>query len=263
MSDLNDSSNIAQQCQQMATSLFGDTADYFNESMPLKRLQNIFDILSITHHNFAHTLNPKNNIHPKLIRSIINEGSFTNDKIATHYFAGILASSLKLSDSDDRGIDFLHLIDKLTAYQLRTHFLIYSTIRTRFKKHKYQFNYTDCEKMEIFIPSFFYSKSMKMKKEEWSRIHPLTHHSFTGLANHHLIETDYRFGYAESQQQVVKGLNFDGVICQPTATGVDFFLWAFGAGDQQHHFLFNKNFQPKIKGFTGTLQHILPTRHPF
>ena len=111
--------------------------------------------------------------------------------------------------------------------------------------------------MEIFLPTFFYAKAMKMNKDEFSRVNNLLIHSFEGLAEAQLIDKNFYQGYPEHHNPYFKGFDFEGIICQPTTQGVQFFLFAFGAGNQNLGYLFNKSFDAKIKGLPGTIHNIL------
>ena len=65
---------------------------------------------------------------PKVLKTIINEGAYSNDDVAVEYLGGVLASSTTEVDRDDRGDRLAKLIGNMSAYQLRSHYLIYSTI---------------------------------------------------------------------------------------------------------------------------------------
>tara|TARA_B100001094_G_C18195576_1_gene810570 strand:+ start:2581 stop:3366 length:786 start_codon:yes stop_codon:yes gene_type:complete len=245
---------------EMIAQILGSSAVYFNQDLSPQRLENVNRILLKTQEKFLECTKQKGQIPPKMVRSLINEGSFADDKVAIDYFAGILASSRNKIGRDDRGISMAKLVDNLSCYQLRSHFLIYSTIRSKFKDKRYHFEFDDCERMEIFLPTFFYAKAMKMNKDEFNQVNNLAMHSIQGLANHNLIDKNFYFGYPEHHHQYFKGFDFEGIICQPTKFGVQLFLWAFGAGNENIEFLFHEKFKPKIKGLPGKIPHVLYTQ---
>jgi hypothetical protein len=61
---------------------------------------------------------------------VLDEGSFSSDTLAVDYFGGILASSRTEDGRDDRGARIAKIVDGLSTYQLRSHYLLFTTIRT-------------------------------------------------------------------------------------------------------------------------------------
>lgn len=250
---------LSKENQAILAQIFSHENQDTQKEFDSKRVETVANIIHKADEKFIqHTCKTKN-IPPKLARSLIQQASFASDKVAIDYFAGILASSFSSSGTDDRGVVMAELVDKLSVYQLRAHYLIYSTIRERFKKAHDNFSFDSCEKMELFFPIYFYAKAMKINKEERQQIHALTQHTFQGLAENNLIEPNFHFGYPNYKHQVWKGFNFDGITCQPTAIGASFFLWAFGAGKKNIEYLFHKKFCPKIKGIPVKMELILTT----
>jgi hypothetical protein len=238
--------------------MLGASAAYFNADLNEKRLNNITNILLKTQEKFSGVALNDLQMPPKLVRSLINEGSFIDDKVAVDYFAGILASSNTAVSQNDQGAFFMKLIDKLSCYQLRTHFLTYGTMKEKFKNYPLEFPYEDCDKMELFLPIFFYGKSMKFMKKEMNQLNSLMQHSYEGLADANLIDKNFHYGFSDYHYHL-KGLDFEGIICQPTQLGIQFFLWAFGAGNEPLEFFFNKNFKAKIKGLPNQIPYTFYT----
>ena len=206
---------------------------------------------------FAPRCLDKGKISPKIVRSLMNEGSFIDDKVAIDYFAGVLASSRTPTGVDDHGLSMMiRLMDQLSQYQLRSHYLIYGTIKQKFVIICFLMMIVN--KWSYLSPTFYYAKAMRMTKKEYAQIDNLMHHSMQGLITHGLIDKDFQFGYPD-HHPYFKGFEFDGFLCKPTLAGAQFFLWAFGAGDGNVEYLFHKNFKPKIHGIPPQILYTLFT----
>ena len=77
---------------EMMQQVLGDSSNYLYENVSAQRLENIQNILLKAQEKFSCITKDKGSISPKLVRRIMNEGSFTNDKVAVEYFAGVIAS---------------------------------------------------------------------------------------------------------------------------------------------------------------------------
>lgn len=236
--------------------LLGPTADYLGEGLKdftQKRVENVGRIF----HNAEAKLGDKRNIGgsvpPKVLKTIINDGSYNDDSIAVEYFGGVLASSKSEQGRDDRGARMARIVDELSTYQLRTHFLVYSTIKNIFGKKGFQFNMDDRSKMQIFLPYPFYAQAMGFSAEEKAKADTLLRHTFFGLSNDGLIEDNFQYGPKEHMIKQAPKAEHDGVVCCPSALGAELFLWAFGEGDKPLSYIFNEQFSPEIEGVPSTV----------
>ena len=69
---------------------------------------------------------------PKVLKAVLDEGSFSNSVLSIEYLGGILASSRTEQGRDDRGARIAKMVNSLSNYQLRCHYLVYSSIRSLF-----------------------------------------------------------------------------------------------------------------------------------
>ena len=233
--------------------ILGPTADYLGgelKEFTKKRIENVAKIFSNAERKLGEKLDKPGRVPPKVLKTVINEGSYSEDKIAIEYFGGVLASSRTEIGRDDRGSRLAQITDNLSVYQLRSHYLIYSTISVLFSNsnHKFQLD-SDRRKMQIFIPIGDYFHAMEFTQEEWGNLQILPH-IFHGLSSEGLIEGLWQFGNKESLQQKTKKAHSDGIIVSPSALGVELLLWAFGHGDKQLEFLLSDGFSPDIEGIS-------------
>jgi len=231
--------------------LLGPTADYLGNGLrdlTQKRAENVARIFQRAEAKLSKEKHDTGSVPPKVLKTIINDGSYNDDDIAVEYFGGVLASSKTELGRDDRGARIAKHVDEMSTYQLRTHFLIYSTIKHLFKDKGFLFNMNDRVKMEVFIPFSQYSHLMEFTNEELAKADTLLRHTLFGLANDGLIENNFQYGSKDSMVKRVPKAEFDGFVCQPSALGAELYLWAFGEGDKPLNYIFNSSFIPVIDG---------------
>lgn len=222
--------------------LLGPTADYLGgglKDFTQKRIDNVGKIFKRADEKLGDRRDQPGTIPPKILKTIINDASFNDDALAVEYFGGVLASSRTQLGRDDRGARMAKLVDSLSTYQLRAHFLIYASIRNLFKDCAYHFNVEDRAKMTIHLPYKGFLEAMAFADEETLKIEPLLRHIFFGLAQDGLIENRFLYGDAIYLQKRYPACIEHGICCQPSALGAELFLWARGDGDKALSFIFD------------------------
>lgn len=115
--------------------VLGPTADYFGEEIKMfaeKRVNNIKKIFSSAERKLGSKVNDIGKVPPKVLRGILNEGSFSEDELCVEYFGGLLASSRSEISRDDRAAYYISLLGHLSSYQIRTHYIFYSVLKELF-----------------------------------------------------------------------------------------------------------------------------------
>ena len=246
-----------------ASKILGPTADYLGEELKeltKKRLENTGRIFSKAENKLGDKLDRPGQVPPKVLKTIINEGSYCDDDITVEYFGGVLASSRTEIDRDDRGARVAKMIDNMSTYQIRSHYFIYSTISELFSNSKNKFGLSeDRDKMQLFMPGQDYINAMEFTQQEWDNRQILIH-IFNGLYTDGLIESTWRFGSQESLKKIVNNVPGDGIICTPSTLGVELLLWAFGHGDKQLDFLLTDDFSAEIEGIPKSVSNALATK---
>ena len=196
-----------------------------------------------------------------MLKAIINEGSYSDDDITVEYFGGVLASSRTDVSRDDRGARLAKILDGLSTYQIRSHYLIYSTISELLSNGGNSFGTSvDRDQMQLFIPFQGYAEAMGFTLQEWDNPQILSH-IFHGLSTDGLIEGSWRLGKRELLTEVVGNAPGDGIICKPSALGVELLLWAFGHGDQALDFLLKGDFSAEIEGIPKSVSNAVATKN--
>lgn len=242
--------------------LLGPTFDYLGDEFKAftqKRVENVGKIFSNAEKKLGDKLHRPGQVPPKVLKTIINEGSYADDAIATEYFGGVLASSRTEVGRDDRGDRLAKMIDNLSAYQIRSHYLIYSTISELFSNSGHSFSLPENrKKIELFISFGNYHKAMDFTQEELANLQML-HHIFSGLYSDGLIE-DAQWGNQEHLKKIVNSIQSGGIICRPSALGAELLLWAFGHGDKALDFSLSGDFSPEIEEIPKSIPNAIATK---
>jgi hypothetical protein len=244
--------------------LLGPTADYLGQGLKdftQRRAENIGRIFQNAEAKLGDRLESPGAIPPKVLKAIVDEGSFSNDELAIEYFGGVLASSRTEHGRDDRGARIAKTLDGLSTYQLRTHYLIYATIRALFRDRGLKLNTEGRLKMQIFIPFSDYYSAMDFSPAERAQIKEMLSHIVFGLDRDGLIDWE-RYGPQEYLSQSFAWAKEGGIICVPSALGTELFLWAFGHADKPREFIFDPAFSPAIPGIAEQLPNAVATKTP-
>ena len=215
-----------------------------------------------TEKKLGNKINRPGQVPPKVFKTIMNEGSYADDTITVEYFGGVLASSRTEVGRDDRGDRLAKLIGNMSAYQLRSHYLIYSTISELFSNRGNSFNLTETRnKMRLFMPYWDYIRAMEFTQQELNNLQMLDH-IFNGHAADGLTEGEWRYGPQAHLKDMFSGVPSDGIICTPSALGAELLLWAFGHGDKHLNFLLADDFSPDIEGIPKSVSGAVATTDP-
>jgi hypothetical protein len=216
--------------------ILGPTAEYLGTGLRAwteRRVHNVAAIFNKAQAKLGSEIEREASVPPRVLKEVLDEGSFCDDELTAEYFGGILASSRTPNGRDDRGATYLRLTSELSTYQIRFHYICYfwwrefyvgSGLRPTFDE--------DLEKMWLFLPSPFLFPAMEFSERE-----PATDillHCTSGLSRAELMEISVwgkpehvnQFGKARGWNEVTAS----GVTVRPTQFGIDYFLWAVGAG---------------------------------
>ena len=213
--------------------LLGPTAEYLGEGLrdfTQRRGESIGKMLSNACKKLGSQLEAPGQVPPRILKAVINDASFCEDPLMLEYFGGVLASSRTDDGRDDRGARLMKIVDNLSVYQIRTHYLLYSTIASLFSKSGKRLEFPeDRIQLQVFLPGTGYETSMMFSQKEWDNPQMMTH-IWHGLSSDGLIENDWTFGSHEVIKKKFAKASEDGIVCQPSVMGSELFLWAFGYG---------------------------------
>jgi len=221
--------------------ILGPTADYIGGQLKEwteKKVKNTANIFKNAEKKLGDKINQDGKVPPKVLKGILEEGAWCEEELQVEYFGGVLASSRSGVSRDDRGAYFVALISRLSTYQLRTHYLIYQSIKKSFDGQPMNIGDSkDRTEMELFIPFSTYVSAMDFTQEEIKNFLNIMTHSVWGLNKEDLID-QFQYGPLDYIQKRYKDAKKPGIILQPTNLGVELFMWAYGQGQRQNNDFF-------------------------
>jgi hypothetical protein len=244
--------------------VLGPTADYIGQgvlSWTQGRVKNVRYIFGVSQRRLGDKIDTPGGVPPRVLAGIINEGSYCDNPLAVEYLGGVLASSRTEFPRDDRGASFLSLVTALSAYQLRTHYILYRILKDTYILD--DLNVYDLEtrqKLRTVIPFSVYFEAMDFASGE-SR-DSLLMHSMFGMHRDGLIEAFESF-----PQPKFQGIPGGGIAFTPSVVGVELFLWGFGLGTSDVNKFFSSSTiidsLPGIQISAGSVQAVpLPVPDP-
>ena len=222
---------------KLVEKMLGPTAEYIGSGLrdwTERRVNNVANIFTKAKEKLGNRIDEPGAVPPRVLKEILNEGSFCDDPLTTEYFGGVLASSRSQVSRDDRGASWSSIVARLSTYQIRTHFLVYRAIYDRFKGQDFKFNVEDRKKLSVLLPFSSYIHSMEFSQAEMDQFIVLLNHSFFGLHKENLI-ANFIYGNDEALKKHI-GSNLNppsegGIWVTPSALGGELFLWAHGYGN--------------------------------
>jgi hypothetical protein len=164
---------------------------------------------------------------PRVLRDILNDGSYRDDELTASYYGGILASSRSGIPRDDRGAAFTALLARLTTYQLRAHYILYRTINALYSTTNRNLQSSDGRTACCtFVPMQDYMTAMKPEPGEPLSV--FAAHVLFGLQREALIGQEFGFGSHEELKKRFPDADSGGLLFEPFALGIELFLWASG-----------------------------------
>ncbi len=221
--------------KELLGKLLGPTADYLGEGLKdwaKKRLENTNRILEKADKKLGDKINEHGAVPPRVLKEILNEGSYADDELVAEYFGGVLASSRSGVSRDDRGATFAKLVARLSSYQVRSHFIFYTLIKQIFDgEPKSITTGTGRRNLRLFISFEAYYRLMEFTDEE--DMIAIIPHVFFGLAREELIGRDFASGdgdHIREQHHDFDNATGGGIVISPSSLGVELYMWAHGKG---------------------------------
>ena len=226
--------------KDIVNKVLGPTAQYLGNGIKHwteRRVNNVARIFEHAHRRLGEQENVEGSVHPKVLKDILDDGSFCEDELTAEYFGGVLASSRTGVSRDDRGATFTQLIARLSTYQIRLHFYFYRIFKELFDGLDFSVSIShDIWKMEVFVPFRCYHAALELADDE--DINLIINHVVYGLSRENLIIDQFSFGDTDHMKKQFTQATEGGLTVSPSALGVELFHWAHGKGERPiQHFL--------------------------
>lgn len=211
--------------------ILGPTAEYIGDSIKTitqKQAQNLQRIFSHTAKKLDKQGILTGAVPPRILKHILDEGSYVENELAAEYFSGVLAASKSEHSRDDRALTILKILSSMSIYEIRLHYILYCAFRDTFLNSA-KFNITNLDqaiKYEIFFPASQFISSFIIEKNE--DINTILEHAIPGLAARNLIGTNYSYGDKDFLKPRFQSVDNDGIIASPSLLGAQVFLAAHG-----------------------------------
>jgi hypothetical protein len=215
--------------------ILGPTADYLGlgiRDWAQRRIENVGRIFENAQKKLGARLEEPGTVPPKVLKGILDEGSFCDDELAGEYFGGVLASSRSEVGRDDRGAAFIALIGRLSAYQIRSHFVFYRMIHMLYEGVDENIGtHQGRHRLRTLIPLSAYVAAMEFGERE--NVESILSHVMFGLSREYLVEQDFLYGSVEHLRSQSNYAAAEGpsILLSPSVLGVELYLWAHGRGD--------------------------------
>ncbi|WP_405226344.1 hypothetical protein [Dokdonia sp. Asnod1-B02] len=219
--------------QTLLKSVVGDGYKYVKGlAINKAREGNLFQIFTKAREKIEDVDDGKS-VPPKIIAKVINEGSWAADELNQDYYAGILASSRTDEGTDDSGIYYLNLLERLSVYQIKFHYLFYKSLKEKITIYNqinrddyYESIHSVSERnlikkdkvLPIQFDELYIQQKLGLTSMDRERFSINYEKIITTLINERLI--------ANNSTRDGIPYNEDGLT--PTAIGLDFFLWING-----------------------------------
>lgn len=168
-------------------------------------------------------------VSPRAAVPLIEAACYADDEVVAEYLSGVLAASRSSDGRDDRAVGWTAMISRLSAAQLRLHFLIYASTRTLLSPELE--SVADACKVLLFVP---YSQVWPaMELDETDQDYFIE--AFYGLAREGLVGREWAFGDPTGLRMwgpsvSLKAFPEAGFVVQLSRPGLGLWLWGLGYG---------------------------------
>jgi hypothetical protein len=235
--------------------LLGPTAEYLGkltEAIAKKQIDNMSRIFYKAVKKLGNKLDEPGGVPPKILKGIFADGGFCEDEISAEYYGGVLASSRSGVSRDDRAVVLLSLLSRMSSYQIRSHYVFYSSLWKVHKGRELNIG-VDIERGQLgtFIPTREYIAAMDFSSNESLSL--ILGHVLYGLNREGLIAAFSSPDYIPDKPENEPGITFF-----PMPIGLELYLFAHGISDQPIANIFKSNITIPI--ISGILLPEHPTR---
>jgi hypothetical protein len=219
--------------KDLAGKLLGPTFDYVGGEMrhfAEKCNINLTNIFVRAQQKLGAKIDEPGQVSPRVLKNVLDDGSFCEDTLCTEYFAGVLAAARGEGGSDDRAVSYLALLRDLSTYQIYAHYLVYWSLKQLLHGRRLRLSIAvEATRMRIFLPFKFLEQNFTIEKNTDGYL--IFNHAFQGLGRQGLIRDNWQGVTAEFMHDHDDRLQEAGYLVTPTAMGGELFMWAHGVSD--------------------------------
>lgn len=220
--------------------MLGPTAEYIGDGVRAWAEARVANVKMVLHKADAkledRVLTDGGAVSPRVLKGILDEGSFFEDELSQDYLGGLLASSHSEGGRDDRAATYIDLLARLSTYQIRTHYLLYRAAQRLCAAHP-DIDLTrvsgrdEIGKLFVRFPPCL--AAMELSDDELDNVDAIVTHAFVGLHREGLIGTAWRLATDRDdlREMSVSDREFPGgggVVFELSMFGMELFSAAHG-----------------------------------
>jgi hypothetical protein len=208
----------------LVTKLLGPSADYVGRGLQLwteARITNVKAIFANAESKLGPRLDTEGAVPPRLLKEMLEEGSYWDNAIGVEYFGGILASGRTGSGEDDRGVAWARLVADLSSYTIRAHYVLYALFAREFDGESIS-DVSEMDRFRVWVDLDEFAVAIGPEDDDDQRFLTVTH-AISELDRLSLLTL------ASSATQADEDEPYE-VVGTPTLPGSELFLWAMGEG---------------------------------
>lgn len=243
--------------RNMLTALLGESVAYVGdavEKMPERPRANVVRICTIALRRLGVAVAEPGSVPPRAVGCLLGPGSYVQDPVSSEYWGGVLACARSANPSDDRAARRMQLLSRLGEYDLRSHYLIYSTLRLLLinTRDPEKVDFEDRFHLATFIPAGYYILAMDYNRDEISRMPRLISDMLYSLGQEFLVDGSNtgsdEYLHTQFTKNTTDAIKGEGIVFAPSVMGVQLFLWAFGRPDCEPAAFLDADFDCRIDG---------------
>lgn len=179
---------------------------------------------------------------PRVAAAVFEAAQYANDEVVTDYLSGVLASSREPNGGTDDAVPWSNLVSRLSALQLRAHYVIYSSIRPVLQADSTKTRLYEFEDHALVLPmlDFLEAVGLDRGRSDFQRLAD----ALQGMAQEDLID-GFAYGdrdfFSKQEGNVDKALEYlprkrldtpfeDVLKIRFSPFGVQLYLWGVGHG---------------------------------
>jgi hypothetical protein len=183
-----------------------------------------------------HELDNPGRVPPRVLKEILEHGQFAEDDLMVEYLGGVLASSRTETGRDDRAATMAALIGRLSVYELRTHYIVYTGARRYAAGSGANLGIDkelDATIGDLYMPAEAYAAALDLSESEQESFASIQTHATLNLIREGLLAEEYSFGHPDHLRTYQAGRDYPAVgwILKPTQLGLLLYVSAFGGRD--------------------------------
>lgn len=228
----------------LALKVLGPTADYVGQGLQSwteNRVNNVRAIFEIAGRKLGDKLDSPGEVPPRMVKEVLDEGSYRSDELGVEYFGGLLASSRTGTPRDDRSAALASLVGRLSIYQLRSHYVIYAYAQRLLAGTDVNLSLgSDRQRhARVFIPFDAWVDAMGFDTSETLSGPEIWDHCHHGLMREQLLNKWWMFGSGKHlTRETNRIITTEGMALEPSVLGVELFSSAHGlTGSPEANFL--------------------------